>query len=65
MSDVVRTQYGFHIIKVEAHQKPGSQSLADAKPQIREKLMTEAAKGEFQKWVNRDLVKRHYVETMY
>ena len=65
ISDVVRTQYGFHIIKVEAHQKPGSQSLADVKPQIREKLLTEAAKGEFQKWVDRDLVKQHYVETMY
>lgn len=65
ISDVVRTQYGFHIIKVETHQKPGSQSLADVKPQIREKLLTEAAKGEFQKWVDRDLVKQHYVETMY
>jgi peptidyl-prolyl cis-trans isomerase SurA len=65
ISDVVHTQYGFHIIKVEAHQKPGSQSLADVKPQIREKLLTEAAKGEFQKWVDRDLVKQHYVETMY
>ena len=65
ISDVVRTQYGFHIIKVEAHQKPGSQALADAKPQIREKLLTEAAKGQFQKWVDRDLVKQHYVETMY
>jgi peptidyl-prolyl cis-trans isomerase SurA len=65
ISDVVRTQYGFHIIKVEAHQKPGSQSFADVKPQIREKLLTEAAKGEFQKWVDRDLVKQHYVETMY
>jgi peptidyl-prolyl cis-trans isomerase SurA len=63
ISDVVRTQYGFHIIKVEAHQKPGSQSLADVKPQIREKLLTEAAKGEFQKWVDRDLVKQHYVVT--
>jgi peptidyl-prolyl cis-trans isomerase D len=65
ISDIVRTQYGFHVIKVEAHQKPGSQSLADVKPQIREKLLTEAAKGEFQKWVDRDLVKQHYVETMY
>ncbi len=63
ISDVVRTQYGFHIIKVEAHQKPGSQSLADVKPQIREKLLTEAAKGQFQKWVDRDLVKQHYVVT--
>ena len=65
ISNVVRTQYGFHILKVDAHQKPGSQSLAEAKPQIREKLLTEAAKGEFQKWVDRDLVKQHYVETMY
>jgi len=63
ISDVVRTQYGFHILKVEAHQKPGSQSLADVKPQIREKLLTEAAKSEFQKWVDRDLVKQHYVVT--
>jgi parvulin-like peptidyl-prolyl isomerase len=63
ISEVVHTQFGFHILKLEAHQKPGSQSLADVKPQIREKLLTEAAKGEFEKWVDRDLVKQHYVVT--
>jgi hypothetical protein len=32
--------------------------------QIREKLTTEQAKGAFQAWLDNDLVKRHYVETL-
>jgi peptidyl-prolyl cis-trans isomerase SurA len=64
ISPVIRTKYGFHIIKVEEHEQPGEKPLAEVKGQIRDKLMTEQAKAEFQTWVDKDLVKNHYVETM-
>jgi peptidyl-prolyl cis-trans isomerase D len=45
ISDLVQTQYGFHIIKVEKVSEASVTSLADAAPGIREKLTKEAAKG--------------------
>jgi peptidyl-prolyl cis-trans isomerase SurA len=63
VSPVIRTKYGFHIIKVEAHQKPGEVPLSDVKAQIREKLQTDKSKDSYQKWIDQDLVKEHYVET--
>jgi peptidyl-prolyl cis-trans isomerase SurA len=64
ISPVVKTKYGFHIVKVERHQLPGLQPLDAVRGQIRDKLMTEQAKDEFQKWVESDLIKQHYVETL-
>ncbi len=63
VSNVIRTKYGFHIIKVEAHQTPGEVPLGDVKAQIREKLQTDKSKDNYQKWIDQDLVKEHYVET--
>ncbi len=63
ISNVIRTKYGFHIIKVEAHQTPGEVPLSDVKAQIREKLQTDKSKDNYQKWIDQDLVKEHYVET--
>lgn len=63
VSPVIRTKYGFHIIKVEAHQMPGEVPLSDVKAQIREKLQTDKSKDSYQKWIDQDLVKEHYVET--
>jgi parvulin-like peptidyl-prolyl isomerase len=59
---VVRTKYGFHIVKVEEHEKPGLQPLDDVKNIIRDKLMTEQAKAKFQDWIDQDLKRRHLVE---
>ena len=64
ISDVVRTKYGFHIVKVEEHEMPGLQPLDDVKNIIRDKMMTEQAQGKFQNWIDQDL-KRHYVETSH
>jgi len=62
VSNVVRTKYGFHIVKVEEHEKPGLQPLDDVKNIIRDKLMTEQAKTKFQDWIDNDLKRRHLVE---
>jgi parvulin-like peptidyl-prolyl isomerase len=64
ISEVVRTKYGFHIVKLEQHQQPGVRTLDQVKDEIRDSLMTEKARAQFQKWVDQSLVKQHYVEIM-
>lgn len=64
ISKVVRTKYGFHIVKVEEHQRPGVQPFDDVKNLIRDKLMTDQAKVKFQTWIDQDLKRRHMVEIM-
>lgn len=64
ITGVVQTKYGFHILKVEARQTPGVEPLAEVKEQIRNRLMTLKAKGAFEKWVDHDLARQHYVETI-
>ncbi|HUN57061.1 MAG TPA: peptidylprolyl isomerase [Candidatus Binataceae bacterium] len=64
ISQVIRTKYGFHIIKVEAHQTPGLQPLNEVRGQIRDKIQSAQSRGEFEKWVDTDLAKQHYVETL-
>jgi peptidyl-prolyl cis-trans isomerase SurA len=65
VSGVVRSHYGFHIIKLEAHEVAGVQPLAGVKDHIRDTLVNQAARGRIESWVDNDLVKKHYVETMY
>ncbi len=64
ISPVIQTRYGFHIVKVEQHQQPGVEPLNAVRAQIRDKLMSQRAKEEFQKWVDTDLIKDHYIETV-
>lgn len=65
ISEPIRTDHGFHIVKLEEHDKPGVRPLPEVSAQIRDKLMTEKAKEKFTTWVDTDLVKQHYVETLY
>ncbi len=64
ISPVVRTKYGFHIVKVEQHQTPGLQPLDQVRGKIRDTLMTEQSRETFQKWLDTELIKQHYVETL-
>jgi peptidyl-prolyl cis-trans isomerase SurA len=64
LSPVVRTKFGFHILKVEEHDLPGRKPLAEVSPEILDTLMTEKAKDKFQHWIDSDLTKRHYVEVL-
>lgn len=61
ISNVIRTKYGFHIIKVEQHEEPGIQPLADVKDAIRKKLSQQAMKTQFKRWVRDDLLQNHTV----
>jgi peptidyl-prolyl cis-trans isomerase SurA len=63
ISEVVHTKYGFHIVKVEEHVEPGTRPLAAVRGEIRDKLASELAKTEFQKWINDKLRQQHSVET--
>ncbi len=65
VSAVIRTKHGFHIIKLEDHEVVGLKPLADVKDQIRQVLMNEQTNQRLQTWIESDLVKKHYVETMY
>jgi peptidyl-prolyl cis-trans isomerase D len=64
IAPLVHTHYGFHIIKVEAHQEPGEQPLVAVKDQIHDKLVNEQAKDKFEQWVDQDLAKQHDIETL-
>jgi peptidyl-prolyl cis-trans isomerase SurA len=64
ISPVVKTRYGFHIVKVEMHQTPGLQPLDQVRGKIRDVLMTEQSREAFQKWLDTELIQKHYVETL-
>ncbi len=64
ISEPIQSEHGFHIIKLEAHDLPGVKPLPEVSAQIRDKLMTDKAKDKFARWVETDLVKQHYVETV-
>ena len=65
ISAPVRTRHGIHIVKLEDHEVPGVRPLNDVKAQIREQLVDQKSGEQLEKWVDSDLVKQHYVETMF
>ena len=65
ISRIVRTQYGFHILKLEKHEVPGPMPFADVKRAIRDHLLDQMTNQQVRQWVDTQLVKQHYVETLY
>jgi parvulin-like peptidyl-prolyl isomerase len=63
ISEPIRSDHGFHIVKLEAHQQAGVKPFPDVSDQIREKLVSQKAMQQFGTWVDKDLVKQHYIET--
>ncbi len=63
ISEPIRTEHGFHIAKLEAHDQVGVKPFSDVSGQIREKLVSQKAQQQFGTWVDNDLVKQHYIET--
>ena len=65
VSAPVRTSHGIHIVKLEEHEVPGVVPLSEVKAPIRAQLIDQQSSAQLEKWVESDLVKQHYVETMY
>jgi parvulin-like peptidyl-prolyl isomerase len=65
ISGPIRTSHGIHIVKLEEHEVPGVVPLSEVKVEIRAQLVDQQSSAQLEKWVESDLVKQHYVETMY
>jgi peptidyl-prolyl cis-trans isomerase C len=63
LSGVVESEFGFHVLKVEARLPASEQSLAEATPAIRSKLRSMRANVQLQKLVN-ELRARAKIETL-
>jgi peptidyl-prolyl cis-trans isomerase SurA len=65
ISAPVRTGHGIHIVKLDEHEVPGVVPLSEVKVEIRAQLVDQQSSAQLEKWIESDLVKQHYVETMY
>jgi len=63
ISEVVETSHGFHIVKVEQHQRPGVRPLSELRAEIRARLEDESLQDHLRRWVEDDLMKAHHVES--
>ena len=51
ISPVVQTDFGFHVIKVTAHERARTKSLEEAEPEIRRRLMGERLAAHLKEWL--------------
>src|SRR5262249_30232822 len=65
ISETVRSSHGFHNLKLEAHETPGTRPIEEVKTQIREKILDQKFKEHIQSWIETDLVKQHDVQMLY
>ncbi|HTY53884.1 MAG TPA: peptidylprolyl isomerase, partial [Candidatus Binataceae bacterium] len=63
ISEVVETSHGFHIIKVEQHQRSGVRPLSETREEIRARLEDEATEDYLKHYISEDLMKGHHIET--
>jgi peptidyl-prolyl cis-trans isomerase SurA len=64
VSEPVRTDAGFHLLRVEERIAAGHKPLEDVKDDIRSALYNEQLEERFQNWMSRDLRERHHVEVL-
>lgn len=53
ISEVVKTQYGFHIIKLEEKKTEHQKSFEEAKEQVKQELLRERQTKKYQAWVKK------------
>ncbi len=51
VSEVVQTEYGFHVIKVSVHEPARTQTLTEATPEIRRRLLSEREAKNLVDWL--------------
>lgn len=65
ISELVQSRFGFHILKLEEHDKPGLKPLNEVSEEIREKLTAAETQERFKSWLETDLIKSHHVESYF
>jgi len=63
VSEVIETENGFHILKMEKRAGDAHQPIAEVKDDIREKLYRENLEERYERWLKTDLRARYHVET--
>jgi peptidyl-prolyl cis-trans isomerase SurA len=62
VSEVIRGDRGFHILRVDKFEPAGYRALDEVREQVREVLAQKAVEQRFQEWISKDLRERHNVE---
>ncbi|MBN2312090.1 MAG: peptidyl-prolyl cis-trans isomerase [Candidatus Hydrogenedentes bacterium] len=62
ITDIVQTDFGFHLVKVEKREEAGLASLDEVRKEIEPRLRTQAAGERYKKWIA-ELRKRSRVRT--
>jgi peptidyl-prolyl cis-trans isomerase SurA len=64
VSDVIETDSGYHILKVEQRSGEAHKPLADVSADIREKLYRETMEERYDRWLKQDLRAKYHVEIL-